>query len=65
MGQPSDYETLFGLLYTVYSIPNTVIPLFGGFFVDKLGVRRCMIIFAALITIGQVVVAIGVSSRSW
>lgn len=29
MGNPSNYETLFSLLYTLYSIPNIVIPLFG------------------------------------
>lgn len=30
MGNPDDYESLFALLYTVYSIPNVIIPLFGS-----------------------------------
>ena len=29
MGNPDNYETLFSLLYTLYSIPNIFIPLFG------------------------------------
>ncbi len=29
----------YGLLYTVYSIPNIVLPFFGGIFIDRIGVR--------------------------
>ena len=29
MKNPADFETLFSLLYTVYSIPNVILPLFG------------------------------------
>jgi MFS family permease len=58
-------ETLFSLLYTVYSIPNCFLPFFGGYFVDRLGVRMCLAIFVAFITIGQIVFALGVSLKSW
>jgi hypothetical protein len=27
----------YGLLYTVYAIPNTILPLVGGLFLDKIG----------------------------
>lgn len=27
------------LMYVVYSVPNTVLPLLGGIFLDKIGVR--------------------------
>jgi MFS family permease len=64
-GKPDDYATLFSLLYTVYSIPNVILPFFGGYFVDKLGVRMCLIIFALLITLGQFIFAIGLSAKSW
>ena len=30
-------ETKYGLLYTVYAIPNVFLPLFGGIFLDKIG----------------------------
>lgn len=65
MGNPSNFETYFSLLYTVYSIPNIILPFFGGFFVDKIGVRLCLIIFVLLIAAGQVVFSFGVSIKSW
>jgi len=27
------------LMYIVYSVPNTVIPLFGGIFLDAIGIK--------------------------
>jgi MFS family permease len=65
MGKPDDFETMFSLLYTVYSIPNVILPFFGGYFVDKLGVRLCLLVFASLITAGQLVFAFGLSIKSW
>merc|ERR1712130_875304 len=42
------------LLYSVYSLPNTVLPFFGGILVDKyLGVRFGGILFGSLVLIGQ------------
>lgn len=32
-------QTTFSLLYTVYSYPNTVLPIFGGIFLDMVGLR--------------------------
>jgi MFS family permease len=52
MGNPDDYETYFNLLYTVYSIPNIFLPFLGGFFVDKFGVRTCLVAFVAMVTLG-------------
>jgi len=65
LNKPSNYETLFSLLYTVYSIPNCFLPFFGGYFVDRLGVRMCLGMFVGFISIGQVVFALGVSLKSW
>jgi MFS family permease len=65
MGNPSNFETYFSLLYTLYSIPNIILPFFGGYFVDKIGVRLCLIIFVVLIACGQVIFAFGVSIKSW
>ena len=64
-GKPSDFETYFSLLYTVYSVPNIVLPFFGGFFTDKFGARVCMIVFCLFITCGQLIFAIGLSMKSW
>lgn len=65
MGNPGDYETMFSLLYTVYSIPNIFLPFFGGYFVDKLGVRICLLVFTSFIAAGQVIFAFGLSIKSW
>jgi len=59
------FGTYFNLLYTVYSIPNMVLPFFGGFFVDKLGCSVCLVVFSAFILAGQIVFAFGSSIKSW
>jgi len=33
----SDFQ--FNMLYSVYSLPNTVLPLAGGILMDKIGIR--------------------------
>ena len=42
-----------------------ILPFFGGYFVDKLGVRSCLIVFVSIIAIGQVVFSFGLSIMSW
>ena len=38
-GNNDQFGTYSNLLYTVYSIPNVVLPFLGGFFVDKVSGR--------------------------
>ncbi len=49
------------LMYSVYSFPNVILPLFGGYFVDKLGTVITLVVFSGLIAAGQAVFALGVS----
>jgi MFS family permease len=65
MGDPAEYETYFGLFYTLYSVPNVILPFFAGFFVDKIGVRMSMLIFASLVGAGQLIFSFGLSIESW
>jgi MFS family permease len=65
MGDPDDFETLYSLLYTVYSVPNVFLPFFGGYFVDRFGVRICLIAFCIFLAVGQRIFAIGLSMKSW
>lgn len=58
-GSASDFSFRFNLLYSVYSWPNVVLPFLGGFISDKLGVRLMMVVFLALITLGQFITAFG------
>lgn len=40
------------MLYTVYSIPNMVLPIFGGVFLDKIGMRPGLLLFTSILTLG-------------
>lgn len=65
MGNPSDYETLFSLFYTLYSFPNIVLPFFSGYFVDTYGVFICMLTFTIFEIVGQAIFATGLTVKSW
>ena len=65
MPPSSSYETNFNLLYTVYSIPNVILPLFGGNIVDRHGAPYCLTLFASVIFAGAVLLSIGVMNKQW
>jgi MFS family permease len=48
----------FNMLYSIYSLPNIFIPLFGGFLTDSFGAGRVLLYSSLLITIGQVIFAL-------
>ena len=50
----------FDMLYSVYSIPNIILPLLGGCFTKIVGVRLALIIFAYLVLQGQMIFGFGV-----
>ena len=45
-------ETQFNALYTIYALPNMVLPIFGGIFMDKIGFRVGLLLFTAILTLG-------------
>jgi hypothetical protein len=45
-------ETKYSLTYTIYSVPNIILPLFGGLLTYKIGNGRALILVQALILIG-------------
>jgi MFS family permease len=47
----------FGLLYSVYSFPNIILPFFGGFVLDYIGLPVGTMITCSLVTIGAFIVA--------
>ncbi|KAL7535563.1 hypothetical protein ACHAXR_006570 [Thalassiosira sp. AJA248-18] len=65
MPPSSNYETKFNLLYTVYSIPNVILPLFGGNVVDTHGAPLCLTLFASMVCLGAVLLSIGVANKAW
>lgn len=44
-----------GLLQAIYSIPNVIMVLIGGYIVDRIGVRKALLIFGTLCFIGSIV----------
>ena len=47
------------MLYTVYSLPNMILPIFGGIFLDQIGIRSGLILFTVILTFGQFVFTMG------
>ena len=48
----------YNLLYSSYSLPNIILVLVGGFFIDKVGMRIGITIFNTLLCVGQAMFAI-------
>jgi len=59
------FDYYYSLLYSVYSIPNIVLPVLGGLLVDRAGLYFSLNLFAALILVGQVIFAAGCSYHSF
>jgi MFS family permease len=57
--EESSYAYYFNLLYAVYSLPNIVLPFFGGYLTDKLSARLMNVVFCICLLIGQITVTIG------
>eukprot|EP01111_Echinosteliopsis_oligospora_P010103 TRINITY_DN3083_c0_g2_i1.p1 TRINITY_DN3083_c0_g2~~TRINITY_DN3083_c0_g2_i1.p1 ORF type:complete len:334 (+),score=38.16 TRINITY_DN3083_c0_g2_i1:146-1147(+) len=55
----------FNWLYNIYSFMNIVIVLFGGYFIDVIGLRIGSVIFCVLIGIGQLIVSAGASMTNY
>ncbi len=47
-----------GLLQAIYSIPNIVMVLIGGFVIDRIGTRRATMIFGILCLVGAALTAV-------
>lgn len=48
-----------GLLQGIYSFPNIIMVLIGGFIIDRIGTKKSSFIFSILCMVGAVVTAIG------
>jgi MFS family permease len=59
-----DFEYIFNLMYSVYSLPNIILPLLGGLMIFKYGYRIMFLAFGFSILIGQLIFALGCSTKS-
>jgi MFS family permease len=48
-------DSNIGLLQAIYSIPNVFMVLIGGYIVDRIGVRKALLIFGTICFVGSVV----------
>lgn len=55
----------YSLFYSVYSIPNIIVPLVGGYMVDSIGVKTCIVLFCSISLVGQAVFSLGVALKSY
>ncbi|KAH6579821.1 hypothetical protein BASA61_010021 [Batrachochytrium salamandrivorans] len=61
----STYQYQLNLLYSVYSLPNVILPLVAGVLVDRFPSSYMMVAFSLLVCIGQGIFAAGVSTKSF
>lgn len=61
----AQFNVDFNLLYTLYSVPNTVLPLFGGALVDRFGARVVTVSTVLIAAVGQLGFTLGADARLW
>mmetsp|Transcript_26194 Transcript_26194/g.23054 ORF Transcript_26194/g.23054 Transcript_26194/m.23054 type:complete len:297 (-) Transcript_26194:511-1401(-) len=49
----------YNLLYSVYSLPNIVLPFVGGYLLDYFGIKFGVILYNGLICVGQLLFCLG------
>ncbi|KAF9423757.1 hypothetical protein BGZ94_008182 [Podila epigama] len=59
------HQYQLNMLYSAYSLPNIILPLLGGFLIDKLSASRMLILFSLCLCLGQAVFSTGVSFKSF
>ena len=52
-------NTKFSFMYSVYSLPNMICPLFGGLFIDRFGNSKSLIAVTFMAALGQIIITIG------
>ncbi|KAL4937958.1 major facilitator superfamily domain-containing protein [Aspergillus oleicola] len=57
------FTYLISLLYTVYAIPNAVLPLFSSAAVHRFGERSVLLATVSSMILGQIVFAVAIQSR--
>jgi MFS family permease len=56
--------TEYGALYSVYSIPNLILPFAGGIIYDKIGIRFGLLLFSFFVCLGQYIFMFGSGDRN-
>jgi len=59
-----NFEYNFNLLYSIYSLPNTMLPLIFGVLVTVYGARNIYIILNFFVILGQIIFSLGYQFKS-
>lgn len=59
----AEYQSQINMLYSVYSLPNIILPLVGGVLVDSLSPATMLIVFSICVCSGQALFSFGVQQR--
>ena len=60
----NNFEFYFNLLYSVYSLPNVILPFLGGILITKFGNRVMYLMFGTVISLGELIFVLGVEQKS-
>lgn len=47
-----EFEFYFSMMYSLYSLPNTILPLIGGLLVDSYGNNTILFYFSTFVLLG-------------
>lgn len=60
----SRYAYLVSGLYTAYAAPNTILPFFSGFAVDRIGEKLLLFATLASVLVGQLIFSVSAQLKS-
>ncbi|RYG59000.1 MFS transporter [archaeon] len=63
--EASEFELSFSLLYSLYSMPNVILPAFGGVLSDLWGNDQVMMVCATLVLLGNILLMVATLTTSW
>ncbi|KAI9173193.1 hypothetical protein H9P43_007324 [Blastocladiella emersonii ATCC 22665] len=59
------WQWQLNLLYTVYSVPNLVLPVIAGYLCDRFGTHRMLLLFTSIVFAANTLYWIGTGERSF
>ncbi|KAJ3048913.1 hypothetical protein HDU99_009041, partial [Rhizoclosmatium hyalinum] len=60
----AEWQYILGQMYVWYSVPNVILPFFGGKVTDRFGCRHALLTYSFLTMAGQVLVNVGLFAKN-
>lgn len=64
-GWKAEYDRMYPLLYTVYSVPNIFLPMVTGTMMDRVGLRTSVFMLSMFCFVGGILVTLGIMMKAW